>query len=120
MVEVGHFWGYRTDEKNTAVLRALSAEIDYQNLVDLAVPPCVDVLCLAPFTYLGKRGYYRAHILYIHGDLAEVMCCVILSWQHVIGLTILELCCLFFYLFFLQITLDRIHEFVSFPEHRNL
>uniref|UniRef100_A0A8D2QCZ7 RNA helicase n=1 Tax=Zonotrichia albicollis TaxID=44394 RepID=A0A8D2QCZ7_ZONAL len=72
VVEVGHFWGYRTDEKNTAVLRALSAEIDYQNLVDLAVPPCVDVLCLAPFTYLGKRGYYRAHVLYVHGDLAEV------------------------------------------------
>uniref|UniRef100_A0A8C5NPW8 Tudor domain containing 9 n=1 Tax=Junco hyemalis TaxID=40217 RepID=A0A8C5NPW8_JUNHY len=73
VVEVGHFWGYRTDEKNTAVLRALSAEIDYQNLMDLAVPPCVDVLCLAPFTYLGKRGYYRAHVLYIHGDLAEVI-----------------------------------------------
>nr|XP_054490416.1 ATP-dependent RNA helicase TDRD9 [Agelaius phoeniceus] len=72
VVEVGHFWGYRTDEKNTAVLRALSAEIDYQNLMDLAVPPCIDVLCLAPFTYLGKRGYYRAHVLYIRGDLAEV------------------------------------------------
>uniref|UniRef100_A0A8C0V1W8 RNA helicase n=1 Tax=Cyanistes caeruleus TaxID=156563 RepID=A0A8C0V1W8_CYACU len=72
IVEVGHFWGYRTDEKNTAVLQALSAEIDYQNLMDLAVPPRVDVLCLAPFTYLGKRGYYRAHVLYIHGDLAEV------------------------------------------------
>ncbi|KAM7024098.1 ATP-dependent RNA helicase TDRD9 isoform 1-T1 [Acridotheres tristis] len=72
IVEVGHFWGYRTDEKNIAVLQALSAEIDCQNLMDLAVPPCVDVLCLAPFTYLGKRGYYRAHVLYIHGDRAEV------------------------------------------------
>ncbi|KAI1237565.1 hypothetical protein IHE44_0013645 [Lamprotornis superbus] len=72
IVEVGHFWGYRTDEKNIAVLQALSAEIDYQNLMDLAVPPCVDVLCMAPFTYLGKRGYYRAHVLYIHGDRAEV------------------------------------------------
>ncbi|NXH30124.1 TDRD9 helicase, partial [Myiagra hebetior] len=72
VVEVGHFWGYRTDEKNTAVLQALSAEINDQNLMDLAVPPCVDVLCLAPFTYLGKRGYYRAHVLYVHGDLAEV------------------------------------------------
>ncbi|XP_068874495.1 ATP-dependent RNA helicase TDRD9 isoform X2 [Aphelocoma coerulescens] len=72
VVEVGHFWGYRTDEKNTAVLQALNAEINYQNLMDLAVPPRVDVLCLAPFTYLGKRGYYRAHVLYVHGDLAEV------------------------------------------------
>ncbi|XP_048163767.1 ATP-dependent RNA helicase TDRD9 isoform X1 [Corvus hawaiiensis] len=72
VVEVGHFWGYRTDEKNTAVLKALNAEINYQNLMDLAVPPRVDVLCLAPFTYLGKRGYYRAHVLYVHGDLAEV------------------------------------------------
>ncbi|XP_062350742.1 ATP-dependent RNA helicase TDRD9 [Cinclus cinclus] len=72
IVEVGHFWGYRTDEKNTAVLQALNAEIDYQNLMDLAVPPRVDVLCLAPFTYLGRRGYYRAHVLYVHGDSAEV------------------------------------------------
>ncbi|RMB98688.1 hypothetical protein DUI87_24906 [Hirundo rustica rustica] len=73
IVEVGHFWGYRTDEKNTAVLQALSAGIDYQNLMDLAVPPRVDVLCLAPFTYLGKRGYCRAHVLYIHEDLAEAL-----------------------------------------------
>lgn len=79
IVEVGHFWGYRTDEKNTAVLQALSAGIDCQELMDLAVPPRVDVLCLAPFTYLGKRGYYRAHVLYIHGDRAEVMCYVILN-----------------------------------------
>uniref|UniRef100_A0A8C5U221 RNA helicase n=1 Tax=Malurus cyaneus samueli TaxID=2593467 RepID=A0A8C5U221_9PASS len=72
IVEVGHFWGYRTDEENTAVLQALSAEINYQNLMDLSVPPRVDVLCLAPFTYQGNRGYYRAHVLYVHGDLAEV------------------------------------------------
>ncbi|NXS35635.1 TDRD9 helicase, partial [Pomatostomus ruficeps] len=72
IVEVGHFWGYRTDEKNTAVLQALSAEINYQNLMDLSVPPRLDVLCLAPFTYLGNRGYYRAHVLYVRGDLAEV------------------------------------------------
>ncbi|XP_032919521.1 ATP-dependent RNA helicase TDRD9 isoform X2 [Catharus ustulatus] len=72
IIEVGHFWGYRTDEKNIAVLQALSAEIDCQELMDLTVPPRVDVLCLAPFTYLGKRGYYRAHVLYIHGDHAEV------------------------------------------------
>ncbi|XP_071415481.1 ATP-dependent RNA helicase TDRD9 [Pithys albifrons albifrons] len=72
IVEVGHFWGYRIDEKNRTVLQALTAEINYQNLMDLSVPPRPDLLCLAPFTYLENRGYYRACVLYVHGDFAEV------------------------------------------------
>ncbi|NXG70597.1 TDRD9 helicase, partial [Baryphthengus martii] len=72
IVEVGHFWGYRIDEKNRTVLQALTAEINHQNLVDLSVSPHPELVCLAPFSYLENRGYYRARILYIHGDFAEV------------------------------------------------
>ncbi|XP_075609122.1 ATP-dependent RNA helicase TDRD9 [Balearica regulorum gibbericeps] len=72
IVEVGHFWGYRIDEKNRTVLQALTAEINYQNLMDLPVSPHPELVCLAPFTQLENRGYYRARILYVCGDFAEV------------------------------------------------
>ncbi|KAK2527545.1 Tdrd9 [Columba livia] len=72
IVEVGHFWGYRIDEKNRTVLQALTAEINYQNLMDLSVSPHPDLVCLAPFTQLGNRGYCRARILCVCGDFAEV------------------------------------------------
>ncbi|KAM6204809.1 ATP-dependent RNA helicase TDRD9 isoform 2-T2 [Sarcoramphus papa] len=72
IVEVGHFWGYRIDEKNRTVLQALTAEINYQNLMDLSVSPHPELVCLAPFTHLENRGYYRARILYVCGDFAEV------------------------------------------------
>ncbi|NWY52909.1 TDRD9 helicase, partial [Chionis minor] len=72
IVEVGHFWGYRTDEKNRTVLQALTAEINYQNLMDLTVSPHPELVCLAPFTHLENRGYYRARILNVCGDFAEV------------------------------------------------
>ncbi|KAM6073675.1 ATP-dependent RNA helicase TDRD9 isoform 5-T7 [Chlamydotis macqueenii] len=72
IVEVGHFWGYRIDEKNRTVLQALTAEINYQNLMDLPVSPHPELVCLAPFTHLENGGYYRARILYVCGDFAEV------------------------------------------------
>ncbi|XP_061232265.1 ATP-dependent RNA helicase TDRD9 isoform X1 [Neopsephotus bourkii] len=72
IVEVGHFWGYRTDEKNRTVLEALTAEINYQNLMDLPVSPHPEMVCLAPFTHLEDGGYCRARILYVCGDFAEV------------------------------------------------
>ena len=71
-MEVGHFWGYRTDEKNRTVLQALTAEINYQNLMDLPVPPHPELVCLAPFTQLENTVYYRARILYVCGDFAKV------------------------------------------------
>ncbi|KAJ7400932.1 tudor domain containing 9 [Pitangus sulphuratus] len=73
IVEVGHFWGYRIDEKNRTVLEALTAKINYQNLMDLSVPPRPDLLCLAPFAFVNNRGYYRACVLYVHGDFAEAL-----------------------------------------------
>ncbi|XP_071601524.1 ATP-dependent RNA helicase TDRD9 isoform X2 [Heliangelus exortis] len=72
IVEVGHFWGYRIDEKNRTTLQALTAEINYQNLMDLSVFPYPEMVCLAPFTDLENRGYFRARILYVCGDFAEV------------------------------------------------
>uniref|UniRef100_A0A8B9FEW3 RNA helicase n=1 Tax=Amazona collaria TaxID=241587 RepID=A0A8B9FEW3_9PSIT len=72
IVEVGHFWGYRTDEKSRTVLQALTAEINYQNLMDLPVSPHPEMVCLAPFTHLEDGGYCRARILYVCGDSAEV------------------------------------------------
>ncbi|NXX17523.1 TDRD9 helicase, partial [Podargus strigoides] len=72
IVEVGHFWGYRVDEKNRNVLQILTAEINYQNLVDLPVSPHPELICLAPFTHLEKTQYYRARILCVCGHFAEV------------------------------------------------
>ncbi|KAM9290099.1 ATP-dependent RNA helicase TDRD9 [Cariama cristata] len=72
IVEVGHFWGYRIDEKNRTVLQALTADINYRNLMDLPVSPHPELVCLAPFTSLENRGYYRARILHVCGDFAEV------------------------------------------------
>ncbi|XP_009072311.1 PREDICTED: putative ATP-dependent RNA helicase TDRD9, partial [Acanthisitta chloris] len=72
IVEVGHFWGYRIDEKNRIELQALTSQINCQNLRDLSVIPHPDLLCLAPFTDRGSRGYYRARVMYVCGDSAEV------------------------------------------------
>uniref|UniRef100_A0A8D0EL96 Tudor domain containing 9 n=1 Tax=Strix occidentalis caurina TaxID=311401 RepID=A0A8D0EL96_STROC len=71
IVEVGHFWGYRIEEKNRTALQALAAEIYHYNLVDLLVSPCPGLVCLAPLTHLEGRGYGRARILYVCGDFAE-------------------------------------------------
>ncbi|XP_010221869.1 PREDICTED: putative ATP-dependent RNA helicase TDRD9 [Tinamus guttatus] len=72
IVEVGHFWGYRIDEKNMTVLQTLTTEINHQHLMDLPVPPHPELVCLAPFPCLENKGYYRARILYVSGDFAEV------------------------------------------------
>ncbi|XP_053521960.1 ATP-dependent RNA helicase TDRD9 [Artibeus jamaicensis] len=72
VVEVGHFWGYRMDEKNAAILKKLSAEINRLKLMPLAVHPHPDLVCLAPFTDADEPCYFRAQILYVSGGSAEV------------------------------------------------
>ncbi|XP_036100810.1 ATP-dependent RNA helicase TDRD9 [Molossus molossus] len=72
VVEVGHFWGYRIDEKNSAILKKLTAEINRLQLVPLAVHPHPDLVCLAPFADSNERSYFRAQILYVSGSSAEV------------------------------------------------
>nr|XP_020767519.1 putative ATP-dependent RNA helicase TDRD9 isoform X2 [Odocoileus virginianus texanus] len=72
VVEVGHFWGYRTDEKNWEFLKRLTAEINRLTLVPLPVHPHPDLVCLAPFADNDKESYFRAQILYVSGNSAEV------------------------------------------------
>ncbi|KAB0348425.1 hypothetical protein FD754_013282 [Muntiacus muntjak] len=72
VVEVGHFWGYRTDEKNWEFLKRLTAAINRLTLVPLPVHPHPDLVCLAPFADNDKESYFRAQILYVSGNSAEV------------------------------------------------
>ncbi|XP_053880951.1 ATP-dependent RNA helicase TDRD9 [Malaclemys terrapin pileata] len=72
VVEVGHFWGYRIDEKNMTALKRLTAEINHLDLMPLPVRPYPDLVCLAQFTEFENKRYYRAQILYVSGDSAEV------------------------------------------------
>lgn len=72
VVEVGHFWGYRIDEKNAMILKKLTAEIKRLKLAPLAVHPHPDLVCLAPFADSDERSYFRAQILYVSGSSAEV------------------------------------------------
>ncbi|XP_036607216.1 ATP-dependent RNA helicase TDRD9 [Trichosurus vulpecula] len=72
VVEVGHFWGYRIDEKNTNILKKLTVEINQLKLVPLPIRPYPDLVCLAPFANLNKETYFRAQILYVSGNSAEV------------------------------------------------
>lgn len=72
VVEVGHFWGYRTDEKSAELLRKLTAEMNQLELAPLPAHPQPDLVCLAPFADFDKENYFRAQILYVSGNSAEV------------------------------------------------
>nr|XP_045757785.1 ATP-dependent RNA helicase TDRD9 [Mirounga angustirostris] len=72
VVEVGHFWGYRIDERNARILKKLTAEINQLELVPLPIHPHPDLVCLAPFADFDKDRYFRAQILYVSGNSAEV------------------------------------------------
>lgn len=69
---MGHFWGYRIDEKNSEILKKLTAEINQLDLLPLPVRPHPDLVCLAPFADSDKESYFRAQILYVSGNSAEV------------------------------------------------
>lgn len=72
VVEVGHFWGYRIDDKNMTLLKSLSAQISQLDLNPLSVQPYPDLVCLAPFTDWESEKYYRAQILFVSGKSADV------------------------------------------------
>uniref|UniRef100_UPI00398E9638 ATP-dependent RNA helicase TDRD9 isoform X3 n=1 Tax=Pristiophorus japonicus TaxID=55135 RepID=UPI00398E9638 len=71
VVEVGHFWGYRTDGESLHTLSKLMTQINELKLTPLTVEPCPD-FCLAPFTDCSETHYYRAKVLQVSGDSAEV------------------------------------------------
>ncbi|XP_077122732.1 ATP-dependent RNA helicase TDRD9 isoform X1 [Ranitomeya variabilis] len=72
VVEVGHFWGYCIDKRNSDLLGHLAAEINRHELPLLSKRPHPDLVCLAPFQVYDNRRYYRAQILYISGGEAVV------------------------------------------------
>uniref|UniRef100_A0A8C5L9R0 RNA helicase n=1 Tax=Jaculus jaculus TaxID=51337 RepID=A0A8C5L9R0_JACJA len=72
VVEVGHFWGYRIDKKNAELLKKLTDEINRLKLVPLSIHPHSDLVCLAPFADYNRESYFRAQILYVSGNSAEV------------------------------------------------
>ncbi|XP_043553464.1 ATP-dependent RNA helicase TDRD9 [Chiloscyllium plagiosum] len=71
VVEVGHFWGYRTDGQSLHTLSKLMTEINQLKLTALSLEPCPD-FCLAPFTECNETHYYRAKVLQVSGNSAEV------------------------------------------------
>ncbi|XP_075699987.1 ATP-dependent RNA helicase TDRD9 isoform X2 [Rhinoderma darwinii] len=72
VVEVGHFWGYCIDKRNSDLLGHLAAEINRHDLTPLSRRPHPDLVCLAPFQANDSAQYYRAQILYISGREAVV------------------------------------------------
>ncbi|GAB1297823.1 ATP-dependent RNA helicase TDRD9 [Apodemus speciosus] len=72
VVEAGHFWGYRIDDRSAELLKQLTAGINRLELVPLPIHPHPDLVCLAPFTDYNKESYFRAQILYVSGNSAEV------------------------------------------------
>ncbi|XP_066428512.1 ATP-dependent RNA helicase TDRD9 [Eleutherodactylus coqui] len=72
VVEVGHFWGYRIDKKNSDLLGHLAAEINCHEMTILSRRPYPDLVCLAPFSHYDSARYFRAQILYISGREAVV------------------------------------------------
>ncbi|XP_069772647.1 ATP-dependent RNA helicase TDRD9 isoform X2 [Narcine bancroftii] len=80
IVDVGHFWGYRTDGESLQTLSKLMIEIKQLTLTPLIVEPCLD-FCLAPFTDCNETYYYRAKLLQVSGDVAEALQCQIRSMR---------------------------------------
>ncbi|XP_018411618.1 PREDICTED: putative ATP-dependent RNA helicase TDRD9 [Nanorana parkeri] len=72
VVEVGHFWGYRIDDRNSNVLGRLAVDINQRELMPLSMHSHPDRICLAPFKNYDISKYYRAQILYISGKDAVV------------------------------------------------
>uniref|UniRef100_A0A8D2J6V3 RNA helicase n=1 Tax=Varanus komodoensis TaxID=61221 RepID=A0A8D2J6V3_VARKO len=59
-------------ERNMTLLKNISAEINHLQLSPLPVRPYPDLVCLAPFNDWENERYYRAQVLYVSGESAEV------------------------------------------------
>ncbi|XP_073097873.1 ATP-dependent RNA helicase TDRD9 isoform X6 [Manis javanica] len=102
VVEVGHFWGYRIDKRNSEILKKLTAEINRLELVPLTIHPHPDLVCLAPFADFDKESYFRAQVLYVSGNFAEVFFVDYGNRAHVHLDVLMELPCQFLDLPFQQ------------------
>ncbi|XP_039597715.1 ATP-dependent RNA helicase TDRD9 isoform X1 [Polypterus senegalus] len=72
VMEVGHFWGYKSDEKSMQILMKLTSDINCQELQPLSSPPYPSMLCLAPFKEMDYVAYYRAKIIHVSANSVEV------------------------------------------------
>ncbi|KAA8582197.1 hypothetical protein FQN60_008937 [Etheostoma spectabile] len=73
VVEVGHFWGFQSDEASLEKQRHLTAEINRRTLQPVSVSLYPNLLCLAPYSEISDQSlYYRAKVQYMRGNTVEV------------------------------------------------
>uniref|UniRef100_A0A8D0CSS4 ATP-dependent RNA helicase TDRD9 n=1 Tax=Sander lucioperca TaxID=283035 RepID=A0A8D0CSS4_SANLU len=73
VVEVGHFWGFQSDEASLKKQRHLTTEINTRTLQPVTVSLYPNLLCLAPYSEISDQSlYYRARVLHIRGNTVEV------------------------------------------------
>ncbi|XP_052007459.1 ATP-dependent RNA helicase TDRD9 [Xyrauchen texanus] len=73
VIDVGHFWGFQTDENSVAKQCQLTAALNMRDLRPVSVSLYPNLLCVAPFTDSQHPAkYYRAKILHILCSNIEV------------------------------------------------
>lgn len=73
VIDVGHFWGFQTDESSVEKQCQLTAALNMRDLRPMSVSLYPNLLCVAPFTDTQQPAkYYRAKVLHILGSNVEV------------------------------------------------
>lgn len=73
VIDVGHFWGFQTDENSVEKQCQLTAALNMRDLRPLSVSLYPNLLCVAPFKDGQQMAkYYRAKVLHILGSNVEV------------------------------------------------
>ncbi|XP_058652261.1 ATP-dependent RNA helicase TDRD9 isoform X2 [Onychostoma macrolepis] len=73
VIDVGHFWGFRTDETSVEKQCQLTAALNIRDLRPVSVSLYPNLLCVAPFKDGQQMAkYYRAKVLHILGSNVEV------------------------------------------------
>uniref|UniRef100_A0A8C1EWJ5 ATP-dependent RNA helicase TDRD9 n=1 Tax=Cyprinus carpio carpio TaxID=630221 RepID=A0A8C1EWJ5_CYPCA len=73
VIDVGHFWGFRTDESSVEKQCQLTAALNIRDLRPVSVSLYPNLLCVAPFKDGQQMAkYYRAKVLHILGSNVEV------------------------------------------------
>ncbi|XP_076014599.1 ATP-dependent RNA helicase TDRD9 [Genypterus blacodes] len=70
--DVGHFWGFQTDENSVGKLRHLTTQINGLNLLPVTASLYPNLQCLAPYSESSETLYYRAKIMKMSGNKVEV------------------------------------------------
>uniref|UniRef100_A0A3P9M1E0 RNA helicase n=1 Tax=Oryzias latipes TaxID=8090 RepID=A0A3P9M1E0_ORYLA len=73
VVDVGHFWGYPSDEESMTKQQKLTTEINSRTLNPVTVALHPNMCVLAPYAENAEQSlYYRAKILHISANVVEV------------------------------------------------